>query len=65
MGKQVVNNGILSGARPLNIGIHLVINALSTILLGARNCCMQCLSAPTMGMLIELMREVVVGCRYS
>jgi hypothetical protein len=32
---------------PLNTGIHLIINALSTILLSSSNYCMQCLSAPT------------------
>ncbi|KAF2832450.1 hypothetical protein CC86DRAFT_401213 [Ophiobolus disseminans] len=30
-----------------NIGIHLLINILSSALLGASNYCMQCLSAPT------------------
>jgi hypothetical protein len=32
---------------PLNTGIHLITNALSTILLSSSNYCMQCLSAPT------------------
>jgi hypothetical protein len=31
----------------LNTGVHAVINLLSTVLLGASNYCMQCLSAPT------------------
>lgn len=31
----------------MNTGIHLAINALSTILLSSSNYCMQCLSAPT------------------
>jgi hypothetical protein len=30
-----------------NVGVHLVINILSSALLGASNYCMQCLSAPT------------------
>lgn len=30
-----------------NIGVHLLINVLSSALLGASNYCMQCLSAPT------------------
>ncbi|KAF3005003.1 hypothetical protein E8E13_008650 [Curvularia kusanoi] len=34
-------------ARQMNTGLHLLINALSTILLGSSNYCMQCLSAPT------------------
>ena len=33
--------------RRLNIGAHLAINILSTILLGASNYAMQCLSSPT------------------
>jgi hypothetical protein len=33
--------------RKLNIGAHLLINILSTFLLGASNYAMQCLSAPT------------------
>ena len=31
----------------LNMGVHLLINLFSTILLSASNYCMQCLSAPT------------------
>lgn len=34
-------------ARQINTGLHLLINVLSTILLGSSNYCMQCLSAPT------------------
>ena len=33
--------------RKLNVGLHLAINILSTLLLGASNYAMQCLSAPT------------------
>ena len=31
----------------MNVGLHLAINALSTVLLSASNYCMQCFSAPT------------------
>ncbi|KAF2019264.1 hypothetical protein BU24DRAFT_489262 [Aaosphaeria arxii CBS 175.79] len=31
----------------INTGLHLVINLLSSVMLGASNYCMQCLSAPT------------------
>jgi len=34
-------------ARKVNIGIHLLINILSSLLLGGSNYCMQCLSAPS------------------
>ncbi|EMD91307.1 hypothetical protein COCC4DRAFT_128640 [Bipolaris maydis ATCC 48331] len=33
--------------KKVNIGVHLLINILSTAILGASNYCMQCLSAPT------------------
>lgn len=33
--------------KQINIGIHLVINLLSTVILAGSNFCMQCLSAPT------------------
>lgn len=47
-----VKVGVLSetsceSTKRANIGVHLVINILSTCLLGASNYCMQCLSAPT------------------
>jgi hypothetical protein len=33
--------------RQMNVGIHVLINILSTVLLSGSNYCMQCLSAPT------------------
>jgi hypothetical protein len=47
-----VKVGVLSetsceSTKRANIGVHLVINILSSCLLGASNYCMQCLSAPT------------------
>jgi hypothetical protein len=33
--------------RRLNTGLHVLINALSTVLLSGSNYCMQCLSSPT------------------
>ena len=33
--------------RQINVGVHLVINLLSTTMLSSSNYCMQCLSAPT------------------
>lgn len=46
-GKHSLYNGSCNMTRRLNTGIHLLINLLSTILLGASNYCMQCMSAPT------------------
>jgi hypothetical protein len=40
-------DGNCEKVRKYNVGLHLVINVLSTILLGASNYGMQCLSAPT------------------
>ncbi|KAK4992357.1 hypothetical protein LTR50_001115 [Elasticomyces elasticus] len=37
--------------KQMNIWIHLVINIMSTLLLTGSNYCMQCLSAPTRGMI--------------
>ncbi len=37
----------LSLTKDLSLWLHLVINALSTLLLSASNYCMQCLSSPT------------------
>ena len=39
--------GDCNTSRRINTGLHLVINAMSTILLSSSNYCMQCLSAPT------------------
>lgn len=46
-GKRVLYDGQCDTTKKINIGIHLLINMLSTILLGASNYCMQCMSAPT------------------
>lgn len=43
----ILFTGDCDDARKINTGLHLLINALSTILLGSSNYCMQCLSAPT------------------
>lgn len=44
---KALYEGDCDKVRGLNIGIHLIINMLSTVLLGASNYGMQCLSAPT------------------
>ncbi|KAE9375066.1 hypothetical protein N431DRAFT_406186 [Stipitochalara longipes BDJ] len=46
-GNGVAFEGNCKTSRALNIFIHLLINILSTCLLGASNYCMQCLNAPT------------------
>lgn len=46
-GKGTLYNGSCQDTRRLNTGVHLLINVLSTMLLGASNYCMQCMSAPT------------------
>ena len=46
-GKHTLYHGSCETTRKLNIGVHLLINVLSTILLSASNYCMQCMSAPT------------------
>ncbi|KAK0618775.1 hypothetical protein DIS24_g11536 [Lasiodiplodia hormozganensis] len=42
-----IRTGPCSDIDHIQFGIHLAINAVSTLLLGASNYCMQCLSAPT------------------
>ncbi|CAG9971465.1 unnamed protein product [Clonostachys byssicola] len=42
-----IRTGECDDIKKLNIGIHLLINIASTILLGASNYCMQTISAPT------------------
>jgi hypothetical protein len=44
---KALHEGDCDNIRNLNIGIHFIINLLSTFLLGASNYAMQCLSAPT------------------
>jgi hypothetical protein len=39
--------GSCTAAKHYNMGLHVVINVLSTLMLGASNYSMQCLSAPT------------------
>lgn len=46
-GKRVLYDGQCDTTKKINVGVHLLINILSTILLGASNYCMQCMSAPT------------------
>lgn len=43
----ILYDGDCDRASKLNIGLHLLINILSTVLLSSSNYCMQCLSAPT------------------
>lgn len=45
--------GSCTRARSLNVWIHLVVNVLSTLLLGASNYCMQVLSAPNRDELVR------------
>lgn len=45
-GNGTLYSASCSNIRQANTGIHLLINVLSTLLLGASNYCMQCLSAP-------------------
>jgi hypothetical protein len=47
--RVVVLQGSCRKVRNLNLWVHLAINALSTLLLGGSNYCMQCLVAPTRG----------------
>ena len=46
-GKRVLYDGNCGTTKKINVGVHLLINVLSTIILGASNYCMQCMSAPT------------------
>lgn len=45
--QPVLQEGPCSDMRHMNTGLHLIINALSSILLAASNYGMQCISAPT------------------
>lgn len=42
-----IQNGDCSKSKELSLWLHLAINILSTLLLGASNYCMQCLSSPS------------------
>lgn len=46
-GSGILYEGDCERVRGWTTGLHLVINILSTLLLGASNYCMQCLSAPS------------------
>ena len=46
-GQQILYEGNCDSASRLNTVLHLLVNALSTIILSSSNYCMQCLSAPT------------------
>jgi hypothetical protein len=46
-GVGVLYEASCEATKRANIGVHLIINILSSALLGASNYCMQCLSAPT------------------
>lgn len=48
-GISTIQRGSCDDAKQLMVGIHLIINILSTLLLGASNYSMQCLSSPTRG----------------
>ncbi|KAM0433872.1 hypothetical protein ACHAPT_003815 [Fusarium lateritium] len=47
LGQPVLRQGRCADMRHLNTGLHLIINALSSVLLAASNYGMQCISAPT------------------
>jgi hypothetical protein len=46
-GRRAIYRGSCETTKKLSIAVHLVINIFSTILLGASNYCMQCMSAPS------------------
>nr|CAD11369.1 putative protein [Neurospora crassa] len=46
-GLRHLGSGMCSNIHNIDIGVHVVINALSTVLLAGSNYCMQCASAPT------------------
>lgn len=46
-GIGTIQEGSCKTTRRLSLWLHLVINVLSTLLLGASNYCMQCLASPT------------------
>lgn len=46
-GIGTIQDGSCQDTKDLSLWLHLLINALSTILLAASNYCMQCLSSPT------------------
>lgn len=46
-GKRTLHDGSCDKTKTLNTIAHLAINVLGTVLLGASNYCMQCMSSPT------------------
>ncbi|KAK3493802.1 hypothetical protein B0T13DRAFT_449695 [Neurospora crassa] len=46
-GLRHLGSGMCSNIDNIDIGVHVMINALSTVLLAGSNYCMQCVSAPT------------------
>lgn len=52
-GYGTIYGGDCKKTRDLNVWVHLVVNVLSTLLLGASNYCMQVLSAPTRDELVR------------
>lgn len=46
-GRRVLYEGSCSKSKGINTGLHVLINLLSSVLLGASNYGIQCLSAPT------------------
>lgn len=47
MGRRVLYQGSCDQSRAINTGLHVLINIISSVLLGASNYGIQCLSAPT------------------
>ena len=61
-GFGTVQDGSCERTKNLRAWLHLTINGLSTILLGASNCCMQCISSPTRE---EVDRSHIQGIRVD
>lgn len=52
-GRRVLYEGSCSKSKNINTGLHILINILSSVLLGASNYGIQCLSAPSRSQLDE------------
>jgi hypothetical protein len=46
-GRRTLHDGPCDNTKKINIGVHLIINILGSIILGVSNYCMQCMNAPT------------------
>jgi hypothetical protein len=46
-GRRMLHDGPCDETKKINIGVHLIINILGSIILGVSNYCMQCMNAPT------------------